>query len=170
MNFFPCLLLFCGLEFGGYLGELTPFGSLANNHAPSPYISFYLSYPKFPSLEISFSFSRISGKFSSSYFLNEKEGRLLLFLPVFYRREMRDIGLIPGVGIVLLERRLSTNGERRSYPDFYLGVGYREKMERMRFRINLLPNFILETGKKDNRTLTNLYFFFKAELGVGYEI
>ncbi len=83
---------------------------------------------------------------------------------------MRDVGLIPGAGILLLERRLSFSKESRYYPDFYLGVGYREKMGKMRFRINLLPNLILETGKKNNRTLTNLYLFFKAELGVGYEI
>lgn len=169
MNFFPCLLLFCGLEFGGYLGELTPFGSLADNHSPSPYLSFYLAYPAAVSPEISFSLSSISGKISS-YSLNLKEGRLLFFLPVFLRRENRAVSLLPGIGIALFQRKLSSFTESRYYPNFYLGVSYREEIQKIRFRINLLPNMVLETGKKGNQTLTNLYFFFKAELGVGYEL
>ncbi len=160
------LFLFSSLGLGGYLGELTPLASLANYHSPSPYLSLYLSYS--PSLEISFSFSPIKGKYGTGYSLNLKELRLLTFFPLFLREETRNISLLPGGGVALFERRVESHREGRYYPNFYFGFGYQERMEKIRFRINLLPNLILETGKRSS-SVTNFYFLFKAELGVGYE-
>jgi hypothetical protein len=167
---FLSFFLFGSLEIGAYLGELSPFGALAKNHFPSPHFAFYLAYPSSLSPEISCSFSEISSRFSNTYSLRQKEVRLLFFLPIALREESRSISLIPGTGVAFWERKLSSGSESRYYPDFYLGVGYREKMGRVRFRMNLLPNLMVERGKKNNQWLTNFYFFFKAELGVGYEI
>ncbi len=169
MPFLNCLLLFSFLGVGGYLGEITPVGSLAKYHSPSPYLSIYFAYPSFISPELSFSLAQISGKFSSPYALNQKELRFLLFIPTPLKRDNRNISLITGIGTALWERRLSANKERSYYPDFYLGLGYGEKVNRVRFRINLLPNIIVESGKKGDKNLTNFYWVLKAELGVGYE-
>jgi len=120
--------------------------------------------------EFSFAFASIAGKSLSSYTLQVLETSMLFYLRTLRLKEDRLIFSITGLGVDFFERRLLAQKEKRSYPVFYLGVGYSEKIKRVRFRINLLPSIILERGEKFNLNINNFYYLFRAELGVGYEI
>ncbi|MCS7250124.1 MAG: hypothetical protein N2323_03145 [candidate division WOR-3 bacterium] len=153
-------------EISFLLGDKTPFGRLKRYFYPTPLFSLEISKEaKFLDIGLSFTYSRFNNQYSSLYFLKPK----FFFEPSFLTIKNKRGTLFLGLSYLYLIREVyleNKKKERGKYFDYNFGFGYKEKLNKINFRIRIFLSFIPErlTYEKEN----NFYYFLNSQIGVGY--
>ncbi len=167
MFFTLIFYLFSSTEIGLLLGDQTPFGRLKRYFYPTPSFSLELSKEsKFSDFGLSFTYSCFKNQYSSLYFLRPQ----IFFEPSFLTIKNKKGKLFFALSYLYLIREVyweKKTKESGNYLNYNFGLGYKEKLKKINFKIRIFLSLIPERLEFEKES--NFYYLLNSQIGVGYE-
>ncbi|MEO0087008.1 MAG: hypothetical protein ABIK90_02895 [candidate division WOR-3 bacterium] len=167
MFFTLIFYLFSSTEINLLLGDQTPFGRLKRYFYPTPSFSLELSKEsKLSDFGLSLTYFRFSNQYSSVYFLKPQ----IFFEPPFLTIKNKKGTLFLSLSYLYLIREVYLDKKAKesgNYLNYNFGLGYKEKLKKINFRIRIFLSLIPERLEYEKEN--NFYYLLNSQIGVGYE-